>query len=455
MTPIPSQPSEPSPARSSVAAYLYIAILLLAFVGIAAVFNFMPRPTVSEVENRNLKTLPAFSLDALTRDSAKYTSEVSSWYSDTEPFREQLLTLSNRFKDGLALKTDEAIDFVPAATPAATEQTAATEETTDGGGDIKAQAGFNRDADFEIGKAGIIVTGHGPKTRALMVFQGSAKGGTAFSASVSKYGAAFPSARVYAMVVPLSTEFYCPDKARSRVSSELDVINNIYHHLANGVQGVDVYTPLAQHAAEDIYLRTDHHWAPLGAYYAAQAFAKQAGVPFKDLSSYERKVVHRYVGTMYGFSKKQAVKDNPEDFVYYVPQGIDYNVTYYIYKLGKDNVVLGEGAAQKGPFFYHYKDGAAGAYCTFMGGDQKITQVRTGTKNGRRVLILKDSFGNAVPGYLFYSFEEIHVVDFRYFTRNIKTYLQQNGITDILFVNNIFNAFNNAAGKKYEQFLRQ
>ncbi|MBR6338902.1 MAG: hypothetical protein IKR63_02075 [Alloprevotella sp.] len=87
MTPTPSQPSEPSSARSSVAACLYIAVLLLAFVGIAAVFNFMPRPTVSEVENRNLKTLPAFSLDALTRDSAKYTSEVSSWYSDTEPFR--------------------------------------------------------------------------------------------------------------------------------------------------------------------------------------------------------------------------------------------------------------------------------------------------------------------------------------------------------------------------------
>ena len=82
-------------------------------------------------------------------------------------------------------------------------------------------------------------------------------------------------------------------------------------------------------------------------------------------------------------------------------------------------------------------------------------QVRTATKNGRRLLVLKDSYGNALPGFLFYSFEEVHVLDFRYFTRNVKAYARQNGITDVLFVNNIFNAFNNAAGHKYEQFLRQ
>ena len=82
-------------------------------------------------------------------------------------------------------------------------------------------------------------------------------------------------------------------------------------------------------------------------------------------------------------------------------------------------------------------------------------KVETGNKNKRRVLILKDSFGNALPGYLFYSFEEIHVVDYRYFTKNMKEYVRANKITDILFANNIFNAYSNKIWRKYVRFLNQ
>lgn len=90
-----------------------------------------------------------------------------------------------------------------------------------------------------------------------------------------------------------------------------------------------------------------------------------------------------------------------------------------------------------------------------MGGDTRITQVKTGVKNHRRVMILKDSFGNALPGYLFYSFEEIHVVDYRYFTKNMRKYVADNKITDILFANNIFNAYSNKICKRYMRFLNQ
>ena len=83
---------------------------------------------------------------------------------------------------------------------------------------------------------------------------------------------------------------------------------------------------LKQHTSEPIYSRTDHHWAPLGAYYAAGEFARAARVDFKPLSAYEKKTVRGYVGSMYTFSKDMAVKKAPEDFIYYEPQGIDYKV---------------------------------------------------------------------------------------------------------------------------------
>ena len=90
-----------------------------------------------------------------------------------------------------------------------------------------------------------------------------------------------------------------------------------------------------------------------------------------------------------------------------------------------------------------------------MGGDSKITQVRTSTKNGRRLIIVKDSFGNAIPGYLFYSFEEVHVIDLRYFTRNIVAYVKENKITDFVLAHNIVFAASGTTMSAYSRFLTQ
>lgn len=257
------------------------------------------------------------------------------------------------------------------------------------------------------------------------------------------------------MVIPTAIEYYCPEKMKKASKPQSLTINNVMKHLAPGVKAVNIHQILGEHASEDIYLRTDHHWSPLGAYYAAKKFAEVAGVPFRDLSSYKREVVHGYVGTMYGYSKDIAVKQSPEDFVYYVPQGVEYTTTYTNYTINKNYQVTGMGKPYQGQFFVKFKDGSGGAYCTFMGGDSKITQVRTSTKNGRRVIILKDSFGNAIPGYLFFSFEEIHVIDNRYFTKNMVEYVRENKITDILFANNIFSAYSPKICNKYSAFLTQ
>ena len=150
-----------------------------------------------------------------------------------------------------------------------------------------------------------------------------------------------------------------------------------------------------------------------------------------------------------------AIKNAPEDFVYYVPKGVTYTTTYTDYQVDKNYRVTAEGKPHNGAFFQHYRDGHPGAYCTFMGSDQRLTVVRTSTPSKRRLLIMKDSFGNAIPGYLFFSFGEIHVVDSRYFLKNMKDYVTQNKITDILFANNIFKAYSPNIYKSYLRFLSQ
>ena len=309
----------------------------------------------------------------------------------------------------------------------------------------------------KIAHAGIIIIGSGNNTRALMAYAGDSTGGVRFAEAANLYKRKLgKKVNVYLMVIPTSIEFYCPDAAKSRTKSQRATINNIFAHLSDSVKAVDVYTTLGRHASEDIYLRTDHHWSPLGAYYAAKKFAQVADVPFKDTTSYIRKVVKRYVGSMYGYSKDISVKKAPEDFIYWEPDStVSYTTTYINYTIDENYKVTGESGPVKGNYFYHYKDGSGSAYCTFMGGDTKLTKVQTSTKNHRRLIIIKDSFGNALPGYLFFSFEEIHVIDYRYFSFNMVQYVKENKITDILFANNIFSAYSNSITRRYSKFLTQ
>ena len=434
--------------------------MALVYLAFTAAFNLLPRSTYSELEKRDLRHFPAFTLDSLFDGS--YASAISSWYSDTEPYRDTLMYMSMQFRDMLGVRFgDSNIQYVASDTPAEAEAIPEEPDPVAEADTVKGVKAFTVDTTAggiddiaKVASSGIILVGSGENVRALMGFFGTERGGAKYAETVSLYGAAFGrSVNVYCMPIPTSTEYYCPEEASKFTKKQWPVFNSIFSHLTNGVKAVDVYTVLGQHVDEPIYLRTDHHWAPLGAYYAAQKFAEVAGVPFADLSTYEEHVVHRYVGSMYGYSQNVAVKKAPEDFVYYIPTGVEYSTTYVNYTLDEEFHVTGESKPYQSKYFFSFKDGSGAAYTTFMGGDIKMTKVVTSTHNGRRLLVIKDSFGNAVPGYLFHSFEEIHVADFRYFTKDVVSYVDENRITDILFANNITNTCVNYTYSRYRKFL--
>ena len=410
---------------------IYISIIAIIFTALVCIFDFLPRSTFSILEKRDLKQFPKYSFESLR--TGDFTKNINSWFSDSEPYRDFFMMVSMKQKNllGITAPGEEQVKF-HAATSSRNSKNMMEEENDEREvGEYKNTVAANENA--KIANRGIVVVGSGDNVRALMAYGGGAHGGVAYAEAANKYKQVFgPKVNVYCMVIPTAIEFYCPDQAKSCTNSQRATINNIFSHL-----------------------RTDHHWAPLGAYYAAQEFARVAHVPFKILSNYERRVVHRFVGSMYGYAQDISIKNAPEDFVFYVPKNLKYTTEYEDYKLDKSYRIIGKPTLRKGQFFVHYRDGNAGAYCTFMGGDARIATITTSVKNKRHLLILKDSFGNALPGYLFFSFEKIQVVDTRYFPKNMKKFVHDNKITDILFANNIFNAYSPKIGKKYLKFLEQ
>ncbi|MBQ6379850.1 MAG: hypothetical protein IJJ56_13835 [Prevotella sp.] len=314
-------------------------------------------------------------------------------------------------------------------------------------------------------RSGIILVDTGKTVRAIEPYKANYENGAAYAAIVNKYKRTFPDANVYCMIIPNAVAFYCPDTAKTWTDAELPAIRNILSGLSADVRPVDIFETLQAHVEEPIYSRTDHHWAPLGAYYAAQRFAEVADVDFKDLSEYEPRVIHDYVGSMWTFSGDKAVKDAPEEFVYYIPRDSSFSATRITYKKVSKRVGrkrrrrtiswLTASEPESFSFFRNYEDGNSAAYCVFMGGDLNTTSVVTQTKNNRHLLILKDSYGNALPSNLFSSFEEIHVVDCRYFLQNMVEFVKAHAITDILFANNLIHASAPKTVQAYERYLTQ
>ncbi len=316
------------------------------------------------------------------------------------------------------------------------------------------------DAPFRVARKGILVVGDSGSVRAVSPYSFSRTGMVRYAQTANAYRDSLgPSVRIFCMPIPTAAAFYVPDSARSHSGDERKGINAMFAALHDSVQAVNIFTILSEHAAEAIYSRTDHHWAPLGAYYAAMHFAEVAGVPFDSLANYDTIVSPGYVGTMYNYSRNILVKQSPEDFVTYIPRNAKYRTFYNIYKLDKKRQkVISETNEQESAFFkmgFLKPESISGAYCVFGGGDYRLIKVKTSVTNGRRLIILKDSFGNALTAYLLNSFEEIHVIDCRYFTQNLRRYVAEHGITDILFANNMAHAQSDKTTNMYMQYLVQ
>ncbi|MBQ4257650.1 MAG: hypothetical protein II713_01465 [Clostridia bacterium] len=421
--------------------------LIPVFFLIAVLLLIIPRAKVSNIEKRELAKFPKFSISSLF--SGEFTEQLGNYYNDTVPARDSFKTAGYRIKALFGIHPEDEVKVIVKPENVTPNTSSSSSESSQSGGESSlSPSGENSvsqnepsssdsledssqdgrpvfdDPDAEITENGLILTKQNGHWRALEVFGGGS--GNAYVEALNNFRSDLPdSVRIYSMVIPKACEYYIPSSYADTTVNQKEVLDAMAERFAPGINYVEVETVLGRHVDEEIYLRTDHHWTPLGAYYAAQEFADKAGVPFKNLSTYEAHDIEGFVGTMYAFSRDVDILDDPETFTYYTPENLA-NCTTYFY----DTAYNYTGS---GRFFQGVADPQSNAYLTFMGGDELAVKVKTDVKNGRKLLIVKDSYGNAVPGYLFGSFEEIYVVDMRNFQCNLVDFIEDRGVTDVLF----------------------
>ena len=170
---------------------------------------------------------------------------------------------------------------------------------------------------------------------------------------------------------------------------------------------------------EQLYYRTDHHWTNDGAYLAYTAFCEAMGLTAKPMDSFDvQQVSDSFLGTIY--SKTLDAAARPETI--HAPQELPKLTVTFDGKQTSDSIYAEE--------FLEKKD----QYAYFFGGNWGRVDIDTGVDNGKRLVIVKDSFANSFVPYLLGEYEQITMLDLRYFGGNVQQTVADAGADEVLFL---------------------
>jgi len=389
---------------------------LLFAAGIASLA--MKKSGISEMENRKLTSFPAYTDSAFW--DGKYFKQIEEYYADNFPARDKWINFSDRFKNSIGFTSSEIKLYDPANDAEANEKTDTIKEKI-ADGPLKDDG-----ATGEVKKKVFVF-----KNRAFEMFGGGAAMGKTYADVINSYARLLgPKVQVYNLIIPVALEFEITEKYAKLQKPNRPAIENIYNSEDSTIKKVWAIDELRKHRAEYIYFNTDHHWTSLGAYYAYRAFCATAGLTPVSLDTVAYKTKASFLGSLYRLTKDAGLQSNPDSVRYYLFKD---SVNFYVGSVTNLNTwtkskMYGEGAS--GP----------NSYSVFLQGDLPIVKMETQHKNGRKIAIVKESYGNAFAPYLINNYEKVVVVDQRYYTGDFVAMLKAEGINELLFINNIFAA---------------
>ena len=205
------------------------------------------------------------------------------------------------------------------------------------------------------------------------------------------------------------------EASEEETSAKINAINSFFNAL---YENKDNY----------VYYKTDHHWTSNGAYIAYTEFCKALGLTAKSKDEFDIvNVTDKFYGSL---SSKIGVLGNTSDSIeLYVPKYSPMVVNYISEQFKSSTLFKSEALNTKDK------------YEVFTGGNHPLINIKSTGDPSKKLLLIKDSYANCFLPFLTSHYGEIFVVDLRYYYDNINTLIENNSITDLLFLFNA-NTFN-------------
>ena len=240
--------------------------------------------------------------------------------------------------------------------------------------------------------------------------------------AVNAFAETHPDLQTEVMLVP-DAAVVLKDKLpqNAPVRDQMADIQEIEQKMDPSVKCIDAAAALLAHKDEPLYYHTDHHWTSLGARYVFEGTAAGLRIS-RPVSSYQHYVVSdTFEGTLAARSGLHRTKDEIE---VYTPEETD--VEYYVYYPDTDEKTTSLFNSEA----LNQKD----QYTVFFGGNHPLVEIHTTADTDKSLLIFKDSYANSFVQFLYPYYENIIMIDPRYYYDNPESVLKSQKITDVLIL---------------------
>ncbi len=379
-------------AKRIITVTVFVLFLVAAFVTVV----ILPRDeSASQKENRALAEFPEVSFQNIT--SGKFASDFETYLSDNVGYRSKFTDLSAEYKNRKGINSFGKI--------------------------------VESNADMGTGGSGIgqlLVT----DDRVMEIYTADKTAQDEYVDMVDFYAKKLPeSIKMYSMIIPTQIDFM--PFYNTVGDNEREAIDYLYDNFNERVTNINVYDSLKAHfdKGEYVYFRTDHHWTQLGAYYAYHKMSEAMNFMPLFLEEFEKHEIKDFTGYLYSQAEAPNLYEHRDTIEYYKNDinDIPFDCMTYSY-------IPGQAFPYKGVMF----DTNRGAsYTMFLGGDQPYIEINTNGLTKKTLLMLKDSYSNALIPWLAASYSKIIVIDARTFDQTITDILNTTPIDDFLITNYI------------------
>lgn len=194
-----------------------------------------------------------------------------------------------------------------------------------------------------------------------------------------------------------------------------------------GLPMVDFLGALETHAGESVFYRTDHHWTTLGAFYGANALLEAMGKePLSQGDFAPETVTEDFNGTLYSTSGVHWLTPD--------------TMEVWVEDAGLEITSWRTGAPEPGVLYDRSYLEQKDKYSAFLGGNQPLCVIRNEAAAGQgKLLLIRDSYSDALAPFLVQRFEEVHLLDARYYRAPASAYAADNAIDAVAVVYSVPN----------------
>ncbi len=203
---------------------------------------------------------------------------------------------------------------------------------------------------------------------------------------------------------------------------DYEQIDTIYSMADSSLNVIDVRDTFDN---PSLYYKTDHHWNSLGTYTAYETYMKNLNKDYLSKDGFTIETVDGFTGSNYS---RAALWLTPGE-------------SLELWTGSKNIVVTNAESEQKNNgVFYRDRLNETDKYTVYLDGNHSLVKIHNpDAKTDDTIVVIRDSYSNCLGGFLCESYENVILVDLRYYKKPVSELCKVEGADNVLICYSLHN----------------